>query len=68
MVEARWINARDAAALVRRDISRVHSWIREDRIRAIRDDDGLLHVRTDEVLELEVRMRNRRNNTTRRRA
>lgn len=59
----RWITPREAATLARRDISRIYTWIREQRLTT--RNNGTIHVDAAEILELEARMR-RRNPATRR--
>ncbi len=71
------ITIQAAAFLVHRSPSRVYTWVREDRLCSwtadghqrladgTRPGEGTLLVDEAEVLELEARMRRRRNNTTR---
>lgn len=61
-----WLTIKEAAALVQRDISRVYRWVREGRMVSEERSTGVIVVRRVEVLELESRMRRRKNNKTRR--
>lgn len=65
MSEQVWITVKDAATLVRRDISRVYAWIREERLTSEEDEDGNTIVAAAEVLELDARLNRRRNNKRR---
>lgn len=61
-----WLNVKDAATLVHRDISRIYAWIREERLTSEEDEDGVTIVTAAEVLELDARLNRRRNNKKRR--
>lgn len=61
----RLITVQEAATLVSRSPGRVYTWIREDRLCTWEAEDGTLRVDGQEALELEARMRRRKNNTTR---
>lgn len=61
----RLITVQEAATLARRAVNTVYTWIREDRLCSWEEVDGTLRVDASEVIELEARMRRRKNNTTR---
>ncbi len=62
----RLVTVKEAAILADRDVSRIHAWIREERLTYCENESGQRLVHPLDVVELGRIMDRRRNRTTRR--